>query len=85
MHRKILLSGIVLTFFVGFSACERHDWEETKKLHQPHGGHGHDEHHDDADHHHDNGEKADAAHPEKDAAHHDTATEPAPAKSLGTE
>lgn len=95
MHRKILLSGIALTFFVGFSACERHDWEETKKLHQPHGGHGHDEHHDDAEHHHDGGKtddhghgsekKTDASHPEKDAAHHETAAEPVAAKSLGTE
>ncbi|MGC4013805.1 MAG: hypothetical protein QM755_04695 [Luteolibacter sp.] len=23
-----------------FVSCERHDWEETKKLHESHGAHG---------------------------------------------
>lgn len=31
---------------VAFVSCERHDWEETKKLHEQHhgAGHGHGEH-----------------------------------------
>lgn len=29
---------------VAFVSCERHDWEETKKLHEQHHGAGHGEH-----------------------------------------
>ena len=41
MHRKLLCSGFALALVLGISACEQHEWDSTKKLHQPHGGHGH--------------------------------------------
>lgn len=83
MHRKILFTGIALTFFVGFPACERHDWEETKKLHQPHGGHGHDhdDHHGEAETDHAESGKADHQKESGEAP----AAEKAPAKALGKE
>ncbi len=32
--------------FLAMVSCERHEWEETKALHEPHGSHGHgDDHH----------------------------------------
>ena len=45
MHRKLLCSGFALALVLGFSACEQHDWESTQRLHQSHGGHGHEEGH----------------------------------------
>ncbi|MBB5352857.1 hypothetical protein HNR46_003105 [Haloferula luteola] len=42
----------LLAAAAAFSAvsCERHDWEETKILHEAHGAHGHDEHAEHAEH-----------------------------------
>jgi len=37
MKKSMLLSICCLLPWV-FGACERHDWEETKKLHEAHGG-----------------------------------------------
>lgn len=47
---------------VAFVSCERHDWEETKKLHEQHHGAGH------GDHAEAHGEHADAHHGETKAA-----------------
>lgn len=30
--------------FLAMVSCERHEWEETKALHEPHGGHDHGHH-----------------------------------------
>ena len=66
MHRKILTSGIAMGFALAIGACEKHDWEKTQTLHQPHHGHGdhgahgdgHGDHHhgDEEDHHDEHGE-----------------------------
>ncbi|HEY8990529.1 MAG TPA: hypothetical protein VIM46_01005 [Luteolibacter sp.] len=58
---------------VAFVSCERHEWEETKKLHEQHHGAGHGEHaegHGDAEHgdaHHGETKAAEGEHQE--AAH----------------
>lgn len=62
MYRKLFCSGFALALILGISACEKHEWESTKKLHQPHGGHGHG--HDEAS--HDRGD----GHDKKDKDHH---------------
>ena len=36
--RVITVAGAVA---VGAGSCERHAWEETKRLHEAHGSHGH--------------------------------------------
>jgi hypothetical protein len=38
----LVLSATVasLSLLMMGAACERHSWEDTKKHHQPHGGHG---------------------------------------------
>lgn len=95
MHCKILTFGISIAFVIGFSACERHDWEQTQKLHQPHGDHGHgegeaphdDDHakgdaHHEADHHGD--EKKDAETHEGAEAAQPAVEKPAP-RELGKE
>jgi hypothetical protein len=51
---------------VAFVSCERHDWEETKKLHEQHHGAGHGEHADHADH----KEEAHGKHAEEHKAEH---------------
>ncbi|WAC21629.1 hypothetical protein OVA24_09555 [Luteolibacter sp. SL250] len=53
--KKIFLIALPLCV-LGFS-CERHDFEETKKLHQSHGSHG--GHGDDHGHGADHGKKDD--------------------------
>lgn len=37
--KQLVAACMVLAGIFGVS-CERHSWEETKPLHQPHGGHG---------------------------------------------
>jgi ABC-type Zn2+ transport system substrate-binding protein/surface adhesin len=57
-----------LTLLIGFSSCEKHDWEDTKKLYETHDDHGHGDHgHDDHGHGKDAGHKDDAH--KSDAAH----------------
>jgi len=51
---------------VAFVSCERHDWEETKKLHEQHHGTGHGEHADHAEH----KEEAHGEHAEEHKAAH---------------
>jgi hypothetical protein len=62
MDRKSLLCVAATALFVGFSGCEKHSWEETQKLHQPHHG---GEHHDGDSHH-----EGDAGLHEEKAADH---------------
>jgi hypothetical protein len=50
-QRLFLVLGAVvasLSLLMFGAACDRHSWEDTRKLHQPHGGHG--EHGDHGDH-----------------------------------
>ncbi|WP_338287475.1 hypothetical protein [Luteolibacter sp. LG18] len=62
---------------VAFVSCERHDWEETKKLHESHGAHGaahggeHGGHEEAAGHgeKHEGGEHKDAEHKEAEHGH----------------
>jgi hypothetical protein len=37
---KQMAVGCVVVAFLAGVACERHSWEETKVLHEQHGGHG---------------------------------------------
>ena len=85
MHRSLLCSGIALALILGFSACEQHEWDSTKKLHQPHHGHGHSG---DEDPHHGgkNGENGKEEVHQEDGKHEKPATEEAATpRSLGTE
>ena len=54
MKSTVLFAAAAAGLFLSSVSCERHSWEETKKLHETHGGHGHaehgEEHHDSADH-----------------------------------
>lgn len=50
MNRKSICCAVAALLFGGVAGCERHDWEETRGLHQPHHGGGHGEaggHHED--------------------------------------
>ena len=47
MSRTAAMKRIALLILVvgfGLGACERHEFEETRKLHDSHDGHSHDEH-----------------------------------------
>jgi len=57
-------------FLLGVS-CERHDWDDTKVLHQPHGGHA--EHGEEAGHGDAGGHKAEGGGHDKDAGHEEGA------------
>jgi hypothetical protein len=74
-----ILCALAIAAFVASTGCERHTWDETQKLHQPHGGHGDhgdhgDKHEGEKAGHHDSGEAKKEA-----AAPHETA-KPAPEK-----
>jgi hypothetical protein len=45
--KSFILSASVLAAFIGLSSCEKHDWDETKKLYESSDDHGHDSHDDD--------------------------------------
>lgn len=42
--KSFILSACVLAAFVGLSSCEKHDWDDTKKLYETKDEHGHDDH-----------------------------------------
>ena len=70
----IILCALATAALIASTGCEKHTWDETQKLHQPHGGHGDhgDKHEDDKADHHDAGEaKKEAA-----ASHEGTTTAP---------
>jgi hypothetical protein len=46
MFRRLCLTAILSGGLFCFAACERHDWEKTKVLHESHGHGGHQEHDD---------------------------------------
>lgn len=44
------LALLILVVGFGLGACERHDIEETKRLHDKHENHDHHDHHENHDH-----------------------------------
>lgn len=48
--RLLFLSSLVVGAYLLGASCERHDWEETKKLHEQHGGHDKDSGHKEGSH-----------------------------------
>ena len=65
--RSMFFASLTAAAFLGGVSCERHDWEDTKKLHQPHGGH--DEHGEESGHGDAEGHKEEGAGHDKDAGH----------------
>jgi hypothetical protein len=39
MKSTTLFAAAAAGLFLSSVSCERHDWEETKALHEPHGSH----------------------------------------------
>ncbi|MCW1887349.1 hypothetical protein OKA04_21610 [Luteolibacter flavescens] len=64
MKPTTLFAAAAAGLFLFATSCERHEWEETRKLHEKHGHASHGEGHDDHGHGHE-GEK----HGEEKAAH----------------
>ena len=44
MKLTTLFAAAVAGLFLCSVSCERHDWEETKALHEPHGAHAAEKH-----------------------------------------
>jgi hypothetical protein len=55
MKSTTLFAAAAAGLFLGSVSCERHSWDEVKKLHESHGSHGHGGGHGDAEHKDDHG------------------------------
>jgi len=68
MKLTTLFAAAAAGLFLSSVSCERHSWEETKALHEKHGGHGgaHEEKHEGGEHHggesHEGGKHSEEAH-----------------------